>query len=43
MSDYVQEFVDSVSIPTSEEIVKAYTSQIDKELKIHKDKMTNFF
>ncbi len=32
-SDYVQEFVDSVSMPTSDELVETYKSQFDKGLK----------
>ena len=42
-SDYVQDFLDSVSIPTSEELVEAYTRQFDKELTIHKEKLKNLF
>ncbi len=40
-SDYLQDFLDSVSIPTIDELVKAYSSQIDKEIQIHKTKIRN--
>ncbi len=42
-SDYVQDFVDSISIPTSAEVIEAYTSEMDKELKIHKERLATFF
>ncbi|AAQ00554.1 putative protein family PM-25 [Prochlorococcus sp. SS52] len=42
-SDYVQDFVDTVSIPTGDELIESYTSHLDKELKIHKEKISNFF
>ena len=42
-SDYVQDFVDSNPIPTKDEIVETYTSQFNKVLKIHTQKVTNFF
>ncbi len=41
-SDYVQDFVDSVSIPTSDEVVETYTSQFQKGLDSHKQIMGNF-
>ena len=31
-SDYVQEFVDTVSMPTSDELVRTYKSQFEKGL-----------
>ncbi|WP_269623443.1 hypothetical protein [Prochlorococcus marinus] len=34
-SDYVQDFVDSVSIPTMEELIGDYRTQFDKEYKAH--------
>ena len=42
-SDYVQDFVDSKPIPTKDEIVKTYATQFNKVLKIHKQKVSNFF
>ena len=42
-SDYVQDFVDSKPIPTKDEVVETYTSQFNKVLKIHKQKVSNFF
>ncbi len=42
-SDYVQDFVDSKPIPTKDEIVETYTSQFNKVLKTHTQKVTNFF
>jgi len=42
-SDYVQDFVDSKPIPTKDEIVETYASQFNKVLKIHKQKVSNFF
>ena len=41
-SDYVQDFVDSASIPTFDEFVETYKSQFDKEVKAHKEKIKNF-
>ena len=38
-SDYVQDFVDSVSIPTSRELAEPYTSHFDREIRIHKQKL----
>ena len=42
-SDYVQDFVDSKPIPTKDEVVETYTSQFNKVLEIHKQKVSNFF
>ena len=42
-SDYVQDFVDSKPIPTKEEIAETYTSQFNKVLKPHAQKVKNFF
>ena len=42
-SDYVQDFVDSKPIPTKDEIVETYTSQFNKVLTPHKQKVVNFF
>ena len=42
-SDYVQDFVDSKPIPTKEEIAETYTSQFNKVLQPHKQKLANFF
>ena len=42
-SDYVQDFVDSKPIPTKDEIVETYTSQFNKVLQPHKQKLATFF
>ena len=42
-SDYVQDFVDSKPIPSKDEVVETYTSQFNKVLKPHKQKVANFF
>ena len=42
-SDYVQDLVDSKPIPTKDEIVETYTSQFNKVLNPHKQKVANFF
>ena len=42
-SDHVQDFVDSASIPTFDELVGIYKTSFDKEIKVHKEKMKNFF
>ena len=42
-SDYVQNFVDSKPIPTKDEIVETYTSQFNKVINPHKQKLANFF
>ncbi len=42
-SDYVQDFVDSKPIPTKDEIAETYTSQFNKVLNPHKQKVANFF
>ncbi len=42
-SDYVQNFVDSVSIPTSDELAKSYVNPFSKEVKLHKERMKSFF
>ena len=41
--DYVQDLVDSKPIPTKDEVVETYTSQFNKVLNIHKQKVSNFF
>ena len=38
-SDYVQEFVDTVSMPTVDEIVESYSSQFLKELTVHRQNL----
>ena len=40
-SDYVQEFLDSVSIPTVDEILGTYNSHFEKELKGYKQNIGN--
>ena len=40
-SDYLQDFLDSASIPTMDELVKAYSSQFDKEIEVHKTNIRN--
>ncbi len=42
-SDYVQNFVDTVSMPTSDELVETYRTQLDKGLEGHKQRIANFF
>ena len=42
-SDYLQDFIDTASIPSSEELVETYRSQFDKGIKIHKEKITSLF
>ena len=40
-SDYVQEFVDSVSMPTVDEILEMYRSPFEKELKGYRENIEN--
>ncbi len=40
-SDYVQDFVDSLSMPTFDEIVEAYRDELSKELKGHRKNIEN--
>ena len=42
-SDYVQEFVDSMSMPTIDDILDAYRSEFEKELKGHRQNIENLF
>ncbi|KGG14157.1 MULTISPECIES: hypothetical protein [Prochlorococcus] len=40
-SDYVQDFVDSVTIPTSYDLVESYRKQFDNEVKVHQENIAS--
>ncbi len=42
-SDYVQDFLDSASIPTFDELVEPYKREFDRDLKTYKENIKNYF